>query len=409
MVLSPKQEEELRFAVADYLQSCGYTNALEAFKKDASIPKEIDNKKYSGLLEKKWTSVVRLQKKVMDLELRLNNTTREMNSGVPTRNSRSSNDWIPRPPEKHSLSGHRSPITCVVFHPVYNVMVSSSEDASMKIWDYESGDFERTLRGHTDSVQDLAFDSSGKLLASSSADMTVKIWDFQTFECRMTLRGHDHNVSSVCFLPSGDFLLSSSRDKTIKMWEVATGYCVYNFEGHREWVRRVAVASDGSLMASCSNDQTVRIWSLSSKECKEELRGHEHVVECIKWAPESCNRYINEASGTEVPKGQKSGPFLASGSRDRVIKIWDVTTAVCLFSLVGHDNWVRGLAFHAGGKYLTSASDDKTIKIWELRHKRCSKSLEAHNHFVTTIDFHRSSPFVITGSVDLTIKVWECR
>lgn len=89
-----------------------------------------------------------------------------------------------------------------------------------------------------------------------------------------------------------------------------------------------------NITNTCIYVQTVRVWSLSSKECKEELRGHEHVVECIKWSPESSHRYINEASGTEVPKGQKSGPFLASGSRDRVIKIWDAIAGVCLFSLV---------------------------------------------------------------------------
>ena len=35
-----------------------------------------------------------------------------------------------------------------------------------QVWDYESGDFERTMKGHTDSVQDLAFDHTGKLLGN---------------------------------------------------------------------------------------------------------------------------------------------------------------------------------------------------------------------------------------------------
>lgn len=68
-------------------------------------------------------------------------------------------------------------------------MVSSSEDATIKIWDYETGDFERTLKGHTDAVQDLAFDHTGKILASCSADLTIRLWDFQGFECIKTLHG----------------------------------------------------------------------------------------------------------------------------------------------------------------------------------------------------------------------------
>ena len=156
------------------------------------------------------------------------------------------------------------------------------------------------------------------------------------------MHGHDHNVSSVAFVPAGDFVLSASRDKTIKMWEVATGYCVKTFVGHREWVRMVRVNVDGQLMASCSNDHTVRIWMTNSRECKvkiiffcfnlifinlifilkkAELREHDHTVECIAWAPETAFSAINEAAGIDNKKGAHQGPFLASGSRDKTIRV----------------------------------------------------------------------------------------
>lgn len=51
-------------AIADYLSANGYQDALEAFKKEADMPGEVE-RKYGGLLEKKWTSVIRLQKKVI--------------------------------------------------------------------------------------------------------------------------------------------------------------------------------------------------------------------------------------------------------------------------------------------------------------------------------------------------------
>lgn len=58
---------------------------------------------------------------------------------------------------------------------------------------------------------------------------------------------------------------------------------------------------------------------------------------------------------------------------------------MCLITLTGHDNWVRGIAFHPGGKYMISASDDKTIRVWDLHNKRCMKTLYAHQHFCTSI------------------------
>ncbi|KAG5213400.1 hypothetical protein JEQ12_009186 [Ovis aries] len=342
MVLSQRQRDELNRAIAGYLHSNGYEEAYSVFKKEAELDmnEELD-KKYAGLLEKK-----------MDI------SKEEFTSGGPLGQKRDPKEWIPRPPEKYALSGHRSPVTRVIFHPVFSVMVSASEDATIKVWDYETGDFERTLKGHTDSVQDISFDHSSKLLASCSADMTIELWDFQGFECIRTMHGHDHNVSSVAIMPNGDHIVSASRDKTIKMWEVQTE--------------------------------------------------HEHVVECVSWAPESSYSSISEATGSETKKSGKPGPFLLSGSRDKTIKMWDVSTGMCLMTLVGHDNWVRGVLFHSGGKFILSCADDKTLRVWDYKNKRCMKTLNAHEHFVTSLDFHKTAPYVVTGSVDQTVKVWEC-
>ena len=293
---------------------------------------------------------------VNELEAKLMEAEKEFISGAPTREKRAPSEWVPRPPEKYTLSGHRAPVNRVLFHPIFSLMISASEDATVKVWDFETGDFERTLKGHTDSVQDLAFDAQGKILATCSSDMSVKLWDFTTYECVKTLLGHDHNVSSVCFVPTGDYILSASRDKTIKMWEVVTGFCVKTYSGHREWVRYVRVLPiDGSLFASCSNDQTVRVWAVNTKECKAELREHDHVVECIAWAPEAALPAIKEAASAQAGETSGSnnhtggetgvvGPFLASGSRDKTIKVWDVSTGQCLSlslaTTIGYEAWL---------------------------------------------------------------------
>uniref|UniRef100_A0A2K6GVG8 Platelet activating factor acetylhydrolase 1b regulatory subunit 1 n=1 Tax=Propithecus coquereli TaxID=379532 RepID=A0A2K6GVG8_PROCO len=348
----------------DYLRSNGYEEAYSVFKKEAELDmnEELD-KKYAGLLEKKWTSVIRLQKKV----------TKSFFFKVSCIQDFLFKVWIPSRDLTWGSGGPRVALR-------------------LQVWDYETGDFERTLKGHTDSVQDISFDHSGKLLASCSADMTIKLWDFQGFECIRTMHGHDHNVSSVAIMPNGDHIVSASRDKTIKMWEVQTGYCVKTFTGHREWVRMVRPNQDGTLIASCSNDQTVRVWVVATKECKAELREHEHVVECISWAPESSYSSISEATGSE----------------NKSIKPQNLTL-IMLHIHVGHDNWVRGVLFHSGGKFILSCADDKTLRVWDYKNKRCMKTLNAHEHFVTSLDFHKTAPYVVTGSVDQTVKVWECR
>lgn len=78
--------------------------------------------------------------------------------------------------------------------------------------------------------------------------------------------------------------------------------------------------------------------------------------------------------------------YLASGSRDKTIKLWEVKSGKCIITLVGHDNWVTDVVFHPNGRFLLSVSDDKSLRAWDLHSGRCTrKMLDIHSHFVTTV------------------------
>ena len=153
-MLSQKQRDELNYAIADYLKTCGYDEVLEGFRRAAALEEKAEGERDKNLLEKKWTSVVRLQKKVMELESKLYDLKDEVrhSHGGP-RQQKKQEDWIPRGPELYCLEGHRGQILRVIFNPKWQLMASASEDASIKIWDYENGQMEKTLRGHTAAVQ----------------------------------------------------------------------------------------------------------------------------------------------------------------------------------------------------------------------------------------------------------------
>ncbi len=87
--------------------------------------------------------------------------------GPMTSGKRANREWLPRAPAKHTLVGHRNKINSVSFHPLYPVVASASVDATVKIWDWESGELERTLKSHTKSVTDCDYDSTGKILGAS--------------------------------------------------------------------------------------------------------------------------------------------------------------------------------------------------------------------------------------------------
>jgi platelet-activating factor acetylhydrolase IB subunit alpha len=82
-----------------------------------------------------------------------------------------------------------------------------------------------------------------------------------------------------------------------------------------------------------------------------------------------------------------------------------VGTGMCLFTLVGHDNWVRGVIFHPGGKFIVSASDDKSLRVWDTRNKRCMKTLEAHQHFCTSLGKY-DDPVEYSSFIPRTGRRW---
>lgn len=339
--------------------------------------------------------------KIMDLEARNASLQSELDSATPTSLSRRNQDpstWLPGSSARHTLESHRSGVTCVAFHPIFSSLASGSEDTTIKIWDWELGELERTVKGHTKAVLDVDYGGprGGTLLASCSQDLTIKLWDpSEEYKNIRTLPGHDHSVSAIKFIPSGaagspasgNLLVSASRDKTLRIWDVSTGYCVKTLRGHTDWVRDVAPSFDGRWLLSAGNDQTARLWDATSGDVKATFDGHEHVIECCTFAPAAAYGHLATLAGLKKPpSASSSGEFLATGSRDKSIKVWD-SRGTLIRTLLGHDNWVRSLLFHPGGKYLLSVSDDKTIRCWDLSQEcKCVKTIEGvHEHFVSCI------------------------
>lgn len=350
----------------------------------------------------------------MDLESRCAALQSELDTATPTSLSRRNQDpvsWLPRAPARHNLQSHRDPVNCVAFHPVFSSLASGSEDTTIKIWDWELGELERTVKGHTKAVLDLDYGGprGNTLLASCSSDLTVKLWDpSDEYKNIRTLPGHDHSVSAVRFIPSGtagspmsgNLLVSASRDKTLKIWDVTTGYCVKTLHGHADWVRDVAPSTDGRFLFSAGNDQVPRLWDASSGEAKSTFLGHEHVVECVAIAPAASYPHLAPLAGLKKPPpASSSTEFVATGSRDKTIRLWD-SRGTLIKTLIGHDNWVRSLVFHPGGKYLLSVSDDKTLRCWDFTQEcKCVRTIsDAHGHFVSSLRW--APPLIKDGGVN---------
>lgn len=392
-----KQRAALHQAIVDYVGSYVSPDTAELLRNELRVNAAPQD---PTLLEKKWTAVWRLQKKVMELTSeteRLKQELKESHRKPAQASGPLSRDWLPRT-WSHVLRGHRGHVTSVAFHPAWSLLASACEDGAVKLWDTESGELERTLKAHTRAATCLDF--SNDLLATCSADLTIKLWDTNdNFNNVHTLMGHEHTVSAVKFVKSTPSqLLSASRDTTVRVWNTENGLCERVLRMHDDWVRCLDVYGD--YFVSAGKDKVALVSRISdpenAKSSDTRFEGHDNVIECCTIAPEATKSIFDVKDPAFV---------FATGGRDNIICIWRSDRPThAIHKLVGHDNWVQGIAFGPSGKYLVSVSDDQTLRVWDVASGKCLRLVRAHDHFITSLAWRQR--MIATASVDNTVKLW---
>lgn len=85
---------------------------------------------------------------------------------------------------------------------------------------------------------------------------------------------------------------------------------------------------------------------------------------------------------------------------DYKIKVWNYKMRRCLFTLLGHLDYIRTVQFHQEYPWIVSASDDQTIRIWNWQSRTCISVLTGHNHYVMCAAFHVKEDLVVSASLD---------
>ena len=103
----------------------------------------------------------------------------------------------------------------------------------------------------------------------------------------------------------------------------------------------------------------------------------------------------------------KTQPLFVSGGDDYKIKVWNYKLRRCLFTLLGHLDYIRTVQFHHEHPWLVSASDDQTIRLWNWQSRTCLSVLAGHNHYVMCAQFHPRDDLIVSASLDQTVRVWD--
>ncbi|NUM35671.1 MAG: PD40 domain-containing protein [Candidatus Brocadiae bacterium] len=222
----------------------------------------------------------------------------------------------------------------------------------------------------------------------------MRIWDTVNAKEIAILSIRDATVRMV-YSPNGKFLASyNQNDNTVKTWDASSGQNLSTFSLSSEAATTIVSASiayspDRKFLAFGTLDNTIKIWDTVNAKEIAILYGHSDAVQSLAYSPD--------------------GKFLASGSWDNTIKIWSVACRKEISTFSGHSNVVMKLVYSPDSKWIASSSWDRTIKIWDVSGGKVITSIP---YFLNALEYDMAySPdgkfLAFAGTKDKTIKIWN--
>lgn len=292
---------------------------------------------------------------------------------------------------RKTFPGHQMAVSGMALHPRKDILATTSDDTTWKMWAIPSGELIMSGDGHKDWVSSVDFHPGGTHLATCSGDGTVKLWDFVKSSCSATFADHSQAVWDLAFHDSGDFLVSCSMDQSAKLWDVNSERCRQTFRGHVDSINSVCFQPYSNNICTGSGDKTISFWDLRSGLCIQTFYGHHNAVNHVTF-----NLRADE---------------IASCDADGVVKVWDVRMVAERQHLATGDmrHPANSVRFDSSGKRLVVASDDGTIKVYTLEESDSPHlgDLAGHEDAVSAILFGHDGKTLISGSHDNSFRIWQ--
>ena len=183
--------------------------------------------------------------------------------------------WDTRSPSSvATLSFHKGAVRSVEATHLCGapVILSSSEDGTAMLWDLRERKPLRSFLRHNDWVTKATL--KGTIVVTSSCDCTLKIWESMSGECLKTLKGHTGHITCFDYDQERNVIVSGSADKTVRIWDPNSGV-MKGIITHPGEISSVGFSKEGQLVVG-TMDYALRCWKnpLTHAECAHILKGH---------------------------------------------------------------------------------------------------------------------------------------
>lgn len=283
-----------------------------------------------------------------------------------------------------TLEGHSRPVNDLAVSVDGSLMVSASDDGTLKVWDRNQRETGHLPEVRSEVVNCCAFSSDGALVVTAS-DQMLRLWNASSGETQSLLEGHSGTVRACAFSPDGQRIVSASDDYTLRVWEVNSGRILQTLEGHMGSVLRCSYSSDGKHIVSSSADRTIKVWVAESNQVQVSVEAHSDAVWGCRFSPDRSQ--------------------IISAADDGTLKVWNACSGELLRVLDGHESSINDCAVSA--ELIVSASSDRTLRVWHAQTGDLLRALEGHLDAVRGCEFDSDSKLIVSASQDQTVKVWD--